>query len=139
MSINNIYEIKNFLEELNYPSFLTSNIDILSYSAKLFQNAEIKCKRDNHGALKALIAYYANDSSRENAFISLIAVSPIYRGEGLAYLLLKNCISDLKQKKFKEITLDVQFENHKAISLYSKFGFKEVDRNGESIKMSKTL
>lgn len=52
-----------------------------------------------------------------------LAISPWYRGMGIAQYLLNYTKKQAKQQQMEIINLEVREDNHKAISLYSKEGF----------------
>ena len=64
----------------------------------------------------------------EEAHITLLGIHPDYRGEGLGQLLLYVLFKDALKRKLKWATLEVKTNNHPAISLYKKFGFKIVGK-----------
>ncbi len=58
-------------------------------------------------------------------------------GKGIAYKASKLLINFAKNDlKLKEIYLSVKLENIKAIRLYEKLGFKEIEHSPEYIKMT---
>ena len=61
------------------------------------------------------------------AYIYDIAILEEYRGQGLGPYLLKSCITDLKEEDIHKASLLVTGENTRALELYRKIGFKEVD------------
>lgn len=56
-----------------------------------------------------------------------IAILKEYRGQGLGSYLLKLCIKELKGYNVDKVSLLVTGENKKALQLYRKIGFKEID------------
>ncbi len=64
----------------------------------------------------------------EEAHITLLGIHPDYRGQGLGQLLLYVLFKDALKRKLKWATLEVKANNHPAISLYKKFGFKIVGK-----------
>ena len=61
------------------------------------------------------------------AYIYDIAILKEYRGQGLCSYLLQSCIKGLKEKDIHKASLLVTEENKRALELYRKTGFKEVD------------
>ncbi len=61
------------------------------------------------------------------AYIYDIAILKEYRGRGLGSYLLQSCIMDLKDKNIGKASLSVTGDNNRALELYRKIGFKEVD------------
>ncbi len=62
----------------------------------------------------------------DEAHITLLAIHPDYRQQGLAQLLLLTLLKDAIARKLEWATLEVNINNWKAISLYKKFGFEVV-------------
>lgn len=60
-------------------------------------------------------------------FLNNIGVSAAYRRRGIASLLLKALIAELRNRA-EFITLEVRVSNAPAIALYQKFGFEPVGR-----------
>lgn len=72
----------------------------------------------------------ATVQSREDlslAYIYDIVILKEYRGQGMGSYLLKSCIMALKEKDIDRASLQVTGENKRALELYRKIGFKEVD------------
>lgn len=61
------------------------------------------------------------------AYIYDIAILKEYRGQGLGSYLLQSCIKGLKEKNIDIASLSVTGDNERALELYKKIGFKEVD------------
>lgn len=68
------------------------------------------------------------DLGKDMGFIEFVSTDPDYRGRGIAYSLLDYAINN---KAYKSFILDVNNLNTKAISLYKKYGFREVYRKKE--------
>ena len=82
--------------------------------------------------------YIYIDSTKPIAFINyhimyerseLININVLdkYQNTGIASKLLEFMLEDLKIKNVKEITLEVNMFNIKAIHLYKKYGFKKIN------------
>lgn len=69
------------------------------------------------------IAYYRNNFEKCIAYISTVVIKKEFRGFGIGKTLLEKVILDCKLHGFKEIKLEVDNNNNRAISLYSKMGF----------------
>lgn len=61
----------------------------------------------------------------DEAHFTNLAVSPLYRRQGIAWELLQYLLVVLKQRGVKSATLEVRVSNQAARSLYEKIGFKE--------------
>lgn len=68
-------------------------------------------------------AYYANDNATRNAYISMIAVLPPYRKNGVGLLLLNQITMHTKERGMKRIHLQVDKNNVSAIRFYQNNHF----------------
>lgn len=109
------------------------NLD--EYVEKILSLAEINLWTTS-GKIEAIVATYANDPERHEAFITMVAVSPQYRKKGLAKSLIAATLSNLSARKFKRCSLEVRSDNTDAIKLYHSIGFKDSNQSGEIIRMS---
>ena len=103
---------------------LDKTVDIGAYAEKITKNA-VTFEAWANDDLIGLIAVYFNDESNHSAFITNVSVEREYAGKGIASQLLKNCIVFGREKKYKEIALEVNVNNQQAIKLYERFLFKE--------------
>lgn len=62
----------------------------------------------------------------ENAELEYIYVLDKFRKQGIGFELVKYFINEVKINKCINITLEVNINNVKAISLYRKFGFEKI-------------
>ena len=62
----------------------------------------------------------------ERAELIDIAVLPKYENQGIGSSLMRHMINDCQKRGIENITLEVRKDNHKAIHLYEKNGFKSV-------------
>ena len=69
----------------------------------------------------------------ESVELAKMAVTPEYRGFGIANRLIESCIEFAKEREFKSIILESNRKQIAAIRLYRKYGFVEValDENSE--------
>jgi putative acetyltransferase len=58
------------------------------------------------------------------AYIVSFFVSDKWRGKGVGRRLIEECVSALKKKGIRNITVNVSPTNKKAIGVYEKYGFK---------------
>jgi ribosomal protein S18 acetylase RimI-like enzyme len=108
------------------------------YIAKLAALADIAEYRED-GALAGAIAVYANDPEARRAFISYVAVDPLYRGRGIARALLGLVVDHLRAKGFAEVELKVRKGNETALRLYSEAGFRVVGEADGEIALAAAL
>lgn len=60
----------------------------------------------------------------EHTMLSDIAILPAYQRQGLGSALVSYCIKSARKKNHLPIRLEVESNNHKALNLYLKLGFK---------------
>lgn len=122
---------------LNGGDFIdVGNID--DYVNKIKNKAEL-IAHIVEGACVGFIAFYANDETQENAFITMVMIRSDMRGRKIAGSLLTTVLENLKSRGFKHCNLEVKKNNFNAIKLYESLGFKVKNRNLESIIMFKEL
>ena len=59
---------------------------------------------------------------------------PGHQGKGLGSLALR-VLADEADRRGLPIRLDVKPENHRAIALYRRFGYREIERSDASVAM----
>ena len=84
-------------------------------------------------------AFYVNDSENKNAYITLIAVNPIFQKMHIGKQLLNGCLQDARKKEMKNCLLEVNKNNSNAIRFYRLHGFQVIENREETYLMKKTL
>ncbi|MCA9236007.1 MAG: GNAT family N-acetyltransferase [Planctomycetales bacterium] len=64
--------------------------------------------------------------SRAKANLQNVGVTPLHRGRGVAKLLLAAALTGLQQVGVTRVGLEVTAENHQAVGLYRRMGFRAV-------------
>lgn len=64
----------------------------------------------------------------DEAHITILAIHPEYRQQGLGQALLVALLKSAYQRELKWATLEVRASNQAALSLYQRFGFQEAGR-----------
>lgn len=75
---------------------------------------------------EAIGAYLGIWIDENRAQITTIGVDPMQRGKGFAKMLMEHMIEVCRTKGVKTYSLEVRVSNKAAISLYEKYGFKQV-------------
>lgn len=109
---------------------LHNTVNIHRYAEKIAENA-VTFEAWHNEDLVGLIAAYFNDPGNETGFITNVSTLNTFAGKGIASKLLENCIRFGKEKKIKQIILEVNQANRQAIKLYEKYDFKHVTDKGE--------
>lgn len=115
---------------------LSSRVSIDEYSFKIFEKA-IRFELWDGLNLIGLTAAYKNNE-RNSLFITNVSIEKDYSGNGLANKLIEEVINYCKTNGFKNIKLEVNIDNFKAISLYTKFNFKTEKEHNDSLFLSYT-
>lgn len=112
------------------------NID--DYVNKIKNKAEL-IAHIVEGVCVGFIAFYANDETKDNAFITMVMIRSDMRGKKIANSLLNVVLENLRSREFKRCNLEVRINNTNAVKLYEKFGFKIKSINSNSVFMFKEL
>ena len=123
LDVKEVTELELFLHKVDedFQPTLSSRVDIKNYAQKLICNAII-FKAYKTSQIIGLVACYANDSSKTNAYIPFIAVDRDFRGYGIGETLLSKLLDELKNYNFKKLSLTVR-KNSDAFYFYKKVGF----------------
>ncbi len=76
---------------------------------------------------KELIGFLQLQIVLDSADVLNLAVAPDYQRTGSAFSLMKEALEELKERKVKELFLEVRDSNLPAIHLYQKIGFDLLD------------
>lgn len=121
------------------PSFLPMPYKkIKDYLIKIDQHSIFQ-KQYVDNQLAGFVSFYCNNEKTKEAFITLVLINNNFRGKKIAQKLLKDTISNIREKKFSRCSLEVNIENKNALHLYEKIGFYEVYKKDDSIFMSITV
>jgi len=102
----------------------------LSFEGELScQNAcNYVVKSDANGTGEQVIAYAFFRQAADELHLLKIAVSPAWRGHGIATRLLERCFADSARQGATSVHLEVRPSNAPAIELYEKLGFEVIGR-----------
>ncbi len=109
------------IEELSYKDPWPREVFIMDYlfnSSALYYIAKTKNK---------IVGFIGIWLESTRLHIINVAVHPEYRNEGVGTQLLLFAIDYAKERKFKEVSLEVRKSNENAIRLYKKLGFEVVE------------
>ena len=113
---------------------LVQGISLDEYLVKIKEKAEFLVHYIG-GRCAGFVAFYCNDQRAEQAFITLLLVSPEFRGRKVASVLLEGVCSLARLRGFATCQLEVNTDNYPALHLYEKFGFRSVVSEGSKIRM----
>lgn len=131
------HEVLGHLSACNdsYVPPLSRKTDLISYSKKIVEKA-ITFEAWNENELAGLIAAYFNDGEKHAGYITNVSVLPEFSGKGIGSELLSRCIDHAIKGNYREIRLEVNKANTKAISLYRKNDFVQTGENGDDVVMT---
>ncbi|MAM00606.1 MAG: hypothetical protein CL583_19410 [Alteromonadaceae bacterium] len=118
-------------EQISSRGQFIKDIALDDYLKKIKSNAEF-VSHYAEGQCVGFVAFYCNDPSRRNAFITLVLVSPDFRGQGISQKLIRYVLDICKKRRFEACSLEVLRGNQFAVQVYKRIGFKIVsERNGK--------
>jgi ribosomal protein S18 acetylase RimI-like enzyme len=133
-------EIKRLIleEQARQANRFVETSDLDAYLDKLDAHAEILSV--THGPrCRGFVAYYCNDPSTRQAFITLVLVAPDARGTGLGKALVLGVLEVCRQRGFTTCRLEVRDDNAAACAMYRSLGFSAVGRRGATQVMERTI
>lgn len=113
---------------------LSARLDLGAYAAKLADRAT-RFEAWDGPELAGLVAAYIAPGSRE-AFISNVSVVRELRGEGVAAVLVGQCVEDARAAGSATLKLEVATADKAAGRFYEKLGFRDT---GPSDRRTTTL
>lgn len=131
IDIDDILTIEDYMLpevlRIQVEAFNRENRDKLVNYSKSFRNIFYVIK--NNDVVIGYCIYYLKPALSFKGFemqsvLSALAIDMNFRGKGFAEKLLKESIEEMKLNGIKVIALYVQINNHRAIQLYKKIGFR---------------
>jgi ribosomal protein S18 acetylase RimI-like enzyme len=118
-------KLLNFLKLVDkdfYPP-LSERCPLKEYLNAIVKDGIIIYLTENNKVI-GMIGYYYFSKKFNCAYINTIAVLKEFRGKEFGELLLKKCLSDIKNQNIKKVKTRTWSTNKISIHLYEKFGFK---------------
>lgn len=126
-----IYSHFNKCENL-FIEKLEQRIDLKQYSFKLAEKAT-RFEAWNGNNLIGIIALYIDENY---GYITNVSVVEDFTKRGIATVLMNQLVYFAKERRIKEISLEVNKLNISAIQLYDKYGFKVISEITENYIMN---
>lgn len=98
--------------------------------SKLIEHGIVLCLKQDD-TIVGFAAFYANNQVTGSAFLSLIAVSPDYRHQGLGRELVNAVCRVSSASGMQRLELQVRADNHAALRFYHSLGFEVVEKSTE--------
>lgn len=113
-------------EQTRQENRFIEDVDLDEYLAKLAERAEILLDCVG-GRCRGFVAFYCNDESTKQAYITLALVDPRDRGLGIGRALVA-CVLDLaKRRGFTSCRLEVARHNEAVHAMFLSMGFRVVE------------
>ena len=117
-------------EQRRQNGHLVEGIELDQYLKKLGDFAEL-VSDSVAGRCRGFVAFYCNDESTKQAYITMVLVAPEHRRLGIGSALV-SCVLDLARRRgFTTCRLEVAESNADAFAIYSALGFVLVERRGD--------
>lgn len=113
-------------------------VNASTYWDKIKNKAEFNVHVVN-GEYAGFVAFYCNNEQTKESFITLIMVSPEFRGKKIGAGLVDYVLSVSKSRGFSVCSLEVKKKNKSAISLYQIKGFSISEEREDTFIMKKYL
>ena len=133
-AIKSIFDLRQCL----YNQELNDEIILRALAQKYYHNG-VLLKAQYDSECVGLCAFYCNDFSSNKAFLSMLLVNPCHRGKGIGTKLLNDMEVFCKSKGMAFVNLEVNRNNHNAISLYEKLGYSKFEEKGTSLYYYKSI
>ncbi|TQO57143.1 GNAT family N-acetyltransferase [Vibrio cholerae] len=132
-----IYELLTKVDA-DFDPPLSLNLDLVEYSKKIASKAILFTRFDDN-TLIALCAIYATDKEHLQAYLTLLAVVPEFRGIGLAKDMITEMEVYVLKNGYKSIRLEVYKTNFRALSMYKGLGYEIVEQTDHSYFLHKII
>lgn len=119
-----------FEEQARQSNRFVDGTDLDAYCHKLGERAEILADTQA-GQCRGFIAFYCNDFSSRQAYITLVLIDPEHRGTGLGRTLVEAVLAVARRRGFATCRLEVRRSNDAAFAMYQSLGFRVVDDRRE--------
>ncbi|MCG6368826.1 GNAT family N-acetyltransferase [Vibrio fluvialis] len=140
MTCENYNLVKKLLKKVDndFKPPLSSILDIDEYSKKIILKSTL-FTRVKEGELIGLCAIYITDKESCQAYLTMLAVDPIFRGLGLAKGLIAEMEFYVLRQGLTSIKLEVHKNNPGAFSMYRGLGYEIIEESSTSYFLQKKL
>lgn len=83
--------------------------------------------------------WFCEQADKSQMFINSIQIREDYQEKGLGLCILRWIENNAINRKIQYLCLAVQETNQRAINIYHKYGFREVSKENQSIRLQKEL
>jgi ribosomal protein S18 acetylase RimI-like enzyme len=112
-------------EQARQAGRFVEGVDLETYLRKLDEHAEVVTD-SLAGRCRGFVAFYCNDMTTRQAYVSLVLVDPQDRATGLGRRLVSEVLEICRQRGFVSCRLEVRKDNVAALGMYRALGFAPV-------------
>ena len=113
-------------EQARQGNRFVEDVDLETYLVKLGDHAEILS--DSAGErCRGIVAFYCNDQTTKQAFITLVLVDPRDRGLGIGRTLVAGVLDIARRRGITSCRLEVAKRNDTAHAMYLALGFRVIE------------
>ena len=116
-------------EQVRQANRFVEGVDIEGYLEKLGARAEFLSDVEA-GRCRGFVAFYCNDESTRQAYITLVLVDAAERGRVLGRALVGGVLDIARRRGFTSCRLEVSKANDAARAMYQSMGFHAIDDRG---------
>lgn len=116
-------------EQVRQGGRFLEGVDLQAYIAKLGDQSEI-VSDSAQDRCRGFVAFYCNDESSRQAYITLVLVDPRDRSTGLGQSLVRQVLDLAKRRGYRSCRLEVAKQNEAAYAMYTSIGFRVVEDRG---------
>ena len=109
-------------EQARQSNRFVEGVDLDAYLLKLGERAEILADTQADRC-RGFVAFYCNDLTSRQAFITLVLVAPPDRDTGLGRALINGTLEICRGRGFTTCRLEVRRDNAAALGMYRSLGF----------------
>jgi ribosomal protein S18 acetylase RimI-like enzyme len=133
--------LEEFIETVKkYDTYFTPRLshlkDIGDWCRKIYENGTVDYYTAGDGKFAGLTAYYANDLTGGEGYLTLIFLDIEFQNKGLAQILFNDVVANCKKAGMRFLKLECSKVNIGGVKFYKKMKGKISDENEQSFFFS---
>lgn len=125
-------------EQARQSNRFVEGVDLDAYLRRLDERAEVVSDSEA-GRCRGFVAFYCNNTTTRQAYITLVLVAPQDRATGLGRTLVTGVLDICRQRGFATCRLEVRSDNAAALAMYQSLGFTTVEERAGKRLLEITL
>lgn len=107
--------------------------DLNKWGRKLYEKGIVHYYLNEADAFVGMTAFYANDITSREGFLTLIFLDQQYQGRGLSEVLFDDVVRECKLRGMNLLKLEVEKENDSARRFYQRMGGTVISETSHSL------